>query len=124
MNDEKDAKIDDLVNRIEKLKRIKIPQANTTKIVSFDGRLLEQNTSNPFKKTTAIHYTLPKKFTSAQIIIVDQSGKVLKQINVSGVGKGTLQLDANRLSPAACNYSCNRLFTNKLGFSLIFCTSP
>jgi hypothetical protein len=48
---------------------------------------------------------LPQKFTSAQIVIADQTGKVLKQVNVSGTGKGILNVDATTLSSAAYSYS-------------------
>ncbi|HXL58538.1 MAG TPA: hypothetical protein VN958_19885, partial [Chitinophagaceae bacterium] len=55
--------------------------------------------------TTAIHYTLPQKYLSAQIIITDQNGKALKQLNISGAGKGSLNIDAAMLSAGAYNYS-------------------
>ncbi|HYK46794.1 MAG TPA: hypothetical protein VEV83_16565, partial [Parafilimonas sp.] len=42
---------------------------------------------------------------SAQIIITDNSGKVLKQVNVSGSGKGSVQINAATLSAGAYQYS-------------------
>ena len=66
---------------------------------------LEQNIPNPFNNTTTINYTLPKKYSSAKIIVVDKSGKVLKEINISGSGKGSLKIDASTLASGAYNYS-------------------
>ncbi len=66
---------------------------------------LVQNVPNPFRNTTTIKYTLPSKFTSAQIIITDKNGKQLKQLNISGYGNGTLRVDASTLSSGAYNYS-------------------
>ena len=43
--------------------------------------------------------------SSAQIIITDYSGKVLKQINVSSAGKGMLNVNAATLASGAYNYS-------------------
>ena len=66
---------------------------------------LEQNIPNPFNNTTTINYTLTQKYSSAKIIVVDKSGKVLKEINISGSGKGSLKIDASTLASGAYNYS-------------------
>ena len=46
-----------------------------------------------------------KKFTNAQIVITDKSGKTLKEINVSGSCKGSLNVDASTLLSGAYQYS-------------------
>jgi len=69
---------------------------------------LRQNIPNPFNNTTTINYTLPQSHnggTSAKIIITDKAGKVLKEINVSGSGKGSVKIDASTLAGGAYNYS-------------------
>ncbi len=70
-----------------------------------DALSLEQNAPNPFNKSTVIRYTLPSKFATAQIVIIDNNGKILKQVNVSGTGKGSLNIDAGTLSSGAYKYS-------------------
>ena len=35
--------------------------------------------------------------TNAQIVVNDKTGKVLKQINIAGTGKGTVNIDASTL---------------------------
>jgi hypothetical protein len=67
--------------------------------------LLEQNIPNPFANTTTIGYSLPQKFSSAQIIIADKNGKVLKQLMLSGPGKGSVHVDAAMLASGAYSYA-------------------
>ena len=69
------------------------------------GAGIEQNIPNPFSQTTTITCTLPAKYSSAKIIIVDKGGKVLKQVNLSCNGKCSLQIDATTLSAGAYHYS-------------------
>lgn len=103
MNDEKDAKIDDLQKQIDELKAMVTGNAKTNTILSSAS--LEQNSPNPFNKTTVINYTLPQKFSNALIVITDENGKTLKQVHVSGTGKGTVNVDAATLAPGVYNYS-------------------
>ena len=67
--------------------------------------LLEQNIPNPFNYSTTINYTLPQQYSSAQIIITDKSGKLLKQVNISGNGNGSIKVDASALASGAYQYS-------------------
>ena len=74
----------------------------------LSGASLGQNIPNPFNNTTSINYTLPQSRngeTSAKIIITDKAGKVLKEINISGSGKGSVKIDASTLAGGAYNYS-------------------
>lgn len=79
--------------------------AQTYNTIIADGALLEQNAPNPFNHSTSIGYTLPAKFVSAQIIIFDKAGKTIRSVNISGSGKGKLNVDAAVLSAGAYNYS-------------------
>ncbi len=104
MNDDKDAKINDLQNQINELKsmigskQLTVSGEQSSVIPSAS---LEQNIPNPFSNTTIISYTLPQQYSSAQILVTDKSGKPLKQINISGNGKGSVQVDASTLSSGA-----------------------
>jgi hypothetical protein len=84
--------------------RSNVSSLSSTKIPLTDAAL-EQNVPNPFSNATTIHYTLPQKFTKAQIIITDKNGKLLKQVNVSRIGEGILNVNAATLSLGAYDYS-------------------
>lgn len=117
MNNDKDVKIaafqkqmDAQQNEIDELKLMiqnlaqnnsSFSKTNTT----VTGALLEQNIPNPFSKNTIINYTLPQKFTNAQIVITAATGKSLQQINISGTGKGMIKVDAAVLSAGAYSYT-------------------
>ena len=75
------------------------PSANT---------FLEQNYPNPFNQSTTINYTLPQYFQSAKIIIIDMSGKIVKQVPLSSEpGKGSIKIDAGSLPAGTYFYSLN-----------------
>jgi hypothetical protein len=69
------------------------------------GALLEQNVPNPFTNATTVNYLLPQKFATAQIVIIDRNGKLLRQVDLSGSGKGSVNVDASMLSSGAYSYS-------------------
>jgi hypothetical protein len=127
-NDEKEATIDELKKQnetqqqqIDDLKAIvqQIQQslnncnpcvANSSTqqggtIVLTSGASLQQNIPNPFNHTTTINYSLPQQFSSAKIVVTDKAGKILKEANLSGGGKGSLTVDASMLSSGAYQYS-------------------
>jgi hypothetical protein len=97
-------KIDVLQNQINELKAMIAPGKSTYN-AQLSSALLQQNIPNPFNHTTIINYTLPQTYSSAKIVVVDKSGKVLKEVNVSGSGKGNLKLDASTLVSGAYSYS-------------------
>jgi hypothetical protein len=72
---------------------------------SLTSATLEQNTPNPFPNSTVINYTLPQKFSKANILVADRSGKTIKQINLTGSGKGRVNVEASSLLPGTYNYS-------------------
>jgi hypothetical protein len=100
---------EDLQKQINELKVMmnvqQLTASNNLQTEKLSSASLEQNTPNPFKNATTINYNLPQKFAHAQIIITDKNGKSLKQINISGSGKGTVNVDAATLSAGAYNYS-------------------
>ena len=100
--------IDNLQKQIDELRSLNVSTqstVNSKQSTVFSSAALQQNIPNPFTQTTTISYSLPQKFSSAKMIVTDKNGKVLKQVNLSGSGKGTLNMDASILSAGAYQYS-------------------
>jgi hypothetical protein len=108
MNDDKDSIINNLetrLARIESLINVQQLTVNGQQSAVISPASLQQNIPNPFTSSTTIGYSLPGKFSSAQIIITDKNGRQLKQINISSEGKGTITVDASTLASGAYSYS-------------------
>ena len=108
MNDSKDAKINDLETRLAKLEAMMNVQSSINykqQATNISSASLAQNIPNPFSNTTTISYSLPQNSKSAQLVIIDNSGKVLKQVNVSGSGKNSVQINTSTLAAGAYQYS-------------------
>jgi hypothetical protein len=88
---------------LTQLKNGKYSTVNNSALLS-DAALL-QNTPNPFAANTTISYFLPGKYSSAQIVVYDKAGKKIKEMIVTGAGRGTLKMDAATLSSGTYSYS-------------------
>jgi len=95
---------EDLQKQVNEMKATPSASAQSKTVLLTDASL-EQNIPNPFNHNTTVNYSLPQKFSNAQIIVNDKTGKVLKQINISGTGKGTVNIDASTLSAGVYSYS-------------------
>jgi hypothetical protein len=79
--------------------------ASSATTANLSSAALLQNVPNPYKNGTTIQYNLPAKVSSAQIIVTDNGGKILKQVNVSGAGRGSVNINASSLAAGTYNYS-------------------
>jgi len=108
-NDQMKTEIADLKSEIESLKAMIVSNdqhaSMSNEVSAMSGVSLSQNIPNPFNQTTTINYNLPQQFSSAKIMITDKSGKILKQVNISAKGTGSITLDASSLSSGAYQYS-------------------
>ena len=93
----------DLINRL--LEEGNIPSSMTAINTSISEASLEQNFPNPFNQVTNINYTLPQTFNSAKIVISDTSGRVYRQIGITGSGAGNAIVSAGSLSAGVYYYS-------------------
>ena len=73
--------------------------------LNVSGASLEQNTPNPFNGSTLINYTLPENVTNAQLVITSINGQTVRTLNLSGKGKGQVQLHASELQAGSYMYS-------------------
>ena len=92
----------ELVNRL--LEKGYLSSIEAPSVTTVDASL-EQNFPNPFNQSTTINYTLPQTFRSAKIVVADNSGRIFKQISISGVGGGSITVEAGSLSAGIYFYS-------------------
>jgi hypothetical protein len=125
LNDEKDTAIEQLkaqnqtlesrLARLEAMMNVSSSSANQQS-VNLSAATLLQNVPNPFIEATTIGYTLPPTYTVAKLILTDKNGKTLKEVNISGSGKGSVNIDASTLASGAYQYSLHidgKLITTK-----------
>lgn len=67
--------------------------------------VLNQNVPNPFAEQTTISYYLPDNVQRAQILFFEQSGKIIKTVDLTEKGKGVLNVFANDLSNGIYTYA-------------------
>lgn len=102
---EQQQEINELKQQVAALTGNSATDASSVKVATLTSAMLFQNTPNPYKNNTTIQYNLPAKFSSAEITVSDNSGKIIKQINVSGAGKGSVNINASSLAAGTYNYS-------------------
>lgn len=66
---------------------------------------LEQNIPNPFNNSSSIDYYIPAGFHSAQLMITDISGHVLKTYSIAQNGYGKQIISGSELTSGAYQYS-------------------
>jgi hypothetical protein len=99
----------DLQNRLAKLEAVMNVHQSTTNLSSAS---LDQNVPNPFSKATTINYSLPQKYSSAKIIVIDESGNTIQIFNLSGTGKSAVNFSP--LLKAGVSYRYSLLIDGKL----------
>ncbi len=73
--------------------------------IGSDLPRLDQNVPNPYNNTTLIGYYLPASTGSAQLLIANVTGQVLKTLTLSGTGNGQVTLNAGSLASGSYFYS-------------------
>ncbi|HRI19713.1 MAG TPA: tail fiber domain-containing protein [Panacibacter sp.] len=96
--------IDDLKILVQSIAKNNASASGADNSITSGGSL-EQNAPNPFNSSTSIRYTLPEKFTTAQIIITDNKGAKLKQLVLNTAGKGLVNVDTRQFAAGTYHYT-------------------
>jgi hypothetical protein len=128
MNDDKDAKItdqnkkiDEQQKEIDELKTMMLQlqqnfnscspcgqvttQSSQQSIMSISNASLQQNIPNPFSNSSSISYYIPSGFHSAQLVMTDISGHVLKTWSITQSGSGKQIISGSELTGGMYQYS-------------------
>ncbi|MEP6514024.1 MAG: hypothetical protein ABJA79_09150 [Parafilimonas sp.] len=104
-NDELKSEMNELKSIIVSGNQTLISQQRETRNEKPEMVLLQQNTPNPFYKTTSISYNIPSGFKNAQLLISDNNGRTLKQIKITNGGAGSVNIDGGSLISGTYNYA-------------------
>ena len=78
---------------------------NTSTELSDLGIILDQNAPNPFAEQTVITYTIPESVQDARLIFYTNNGTILKTVQISERGAGSMTVYASNLSTGIYTYS-------------------
>jgi hypothetical protein len=93
------AKIEELTQLVNKLSL----NTNTSGSVKLAGASLGQSTPNPNSASARISYTIPTGFLKAELIINNEGGQKVKQVQLNK--RGLVDIDTSRLSAGAYFYT-------------------
>lgn len=107
VNDSLKEQINNLQSQLDKvLQQIDLLKNEQTISGTNDNQaILKQNAPNPFNSTTVISYYLPASCKTAQVVISNASGQLLKNITLTGRGAGQTTLSAGELAAGTYFYT-------------------
>lgn len=100
---ETDKQIADLKSEISDLKSLISKNGNTSESTSLSG-YIKQNAPNPANNNTVISYYTPNNTITAQLLITDMNGRVLKTYNASK-GEGQVNISNGELPSGTYIYT-------------------
>lgn len=103
---EQQEEIDFLKNRLEELTGPENTSAEGVQAITLEsGAILYQNTPNPFGDVTSIAYYIPGNSTSAQLIFMDEYGRVINEMEIREKGNGRTEVNSADLAAGVYSYS-------------------
>jgi hypothetical protein len=109
VNDDQQKQIDELKALVQSMASgtsdIKQNNSQAVELSDKNAIVLNQNVPNPFAESTVINYNIPSDFAKAQIIFSTSDGKIIKSVDVTSKGRGTLNVFANDLSSGMYTYT-------------------
>jgi hypothetical protein len=78
---------------------------------------LQQNNPNPFSQSTVIRYNLPQTYSSAQLVVSNTAGQIVRQVPIASGGADSVTIEGVALPTGNYYYSLyvdSRLVDTKL----------
>ena len=83
-----------------------LPTEAEWEYAASNGASLQQNVPNPFSQTTVIRYSLPQTCSSAQLVVSNTAGAIVRQIPLScSGGAGSITIESGALPAGSYYYS-------------------
>ena len=95
--------IESKINEISISQNSKISSA--VDLLSQNNIVLDQNDPNPFNEKTTIHFLIPSHVKHATIIFTDNTGKLIKSVDIIERGQQSLNVFGSELSNGTYYYS-------------------
>lgn len=76
-----------------------------TSVSSGPNNYLQQNAPNPFNTTTLINYYIPSMQSSAQMVITNSGGQIVKSVVLNSTGYGQVTINAGELAAGSYFYT-------------------
>ena len=106
---EQDAKIEaltQLVNQLQSQQATAVASnTSSATAATLSNASIDQNIPNPLSNSTTIRYNIPANSTKAQLVVNDNSGNTVKQIQLANKGNGTVTLETSQLSSGTYSYT-------------------
>lgn len=85
----------------------KMLNANTIEVTLINQNkiVLNQNDPNPFAENTIINYFIPDNVNAAQLLFYDNSGTILKTVDIKEKGQGSVLIYGSNLSSGVYTYT-------------------
>jgi hypothetical protein len=95
----------DILLRLENMEKLLTARSFVKNEMLMEPAALKQNTPNPFHQNTAIQVFIPEEATHASLIITNENGSIVKEMNISDKGVVTMTLSAGSLSAGVYYYT-------------------
>ena len=86
-------------------RRYSVKTTHTVKLGDQNSIILDQNSPNPFKDQTDISYFIPDDAQNVKIIFYNNTGVVIKTVDISEKGMGSIHVYGSDLSSGTYLYS-------------------
>jgi hypothetical protein len=100
---EQQKQIEDLKQMVSQLTGAQQVTANTSQAIVLSTNTLDQNIPNPVKNNAVIRYNVHA--SNAQLKVTDANGKLIRLVQLSNAGNGSVNIDCSTLAAGTYYYS-------------------
>jgi hypothetical protein len=95
----------DIMQRLEAIEKLLTERSTTQSDILHEPASLKQNIPNPFSQNTVIQIAVPDQTTRVSLCITNETGSIVKEINITDKGEVAVNLAAGTLSAGVYYYT-------------------